>query len=722
MSWFTIPNHSTSKAQKLVGNPWDYVAQRPTLSDKAAYRKWCKDEDTSHIFFYAFEPLNPGLRVEKDNNPPLKQWAWVADFDYKGELSELLDRIDKEIPEDLQPTAVSKTFSGGARVVWKFENFVWADQPEVNAAFQKKLAELVKAKRLAPGFDDASFSPVITWEIGTDWTVVGKGNELSVQTLTKLQFEACRAIKTIKTEFTEIPWDKIQDKVEEKFPGRLSGITLGRDVRVPLFWIDDGNPDCSAICAEWGVYSFSTRADQGMTFWEDILGADFMRQFSEKKLADAVENRFFDGKLYWDRASSGRWDFTTKDDLTQTLKVQGYSHRLKKKATSTEVDQIMEGIRSHHRVYAACPFPHTNERFVDHNGNRYLNINHRKPMPPAAKEECADGTNFPWVSQYLEGYFDDKPQDGCSPLEYWLADMQRTLRALHEGQPCSGKAEILSGGKDLGKSLMAVKIKRMLFGSNTDAGKFLLEQGSFNKELAQSFHWYVDDNQSASSSQRHMLFSETLKKHVATPEVVYHPKFQDANVIPWYGRITITCNDDPDSLSIIPNMDMTIRDKVSLYKLARRKIAFPPSSDLHAILEQELPYFVGYLLFHYEAPAEVLDKSVRFGIRPYHHPDLLQVAKEVTSHARLEEIIDIWRELTRFDPTDPDDSPTWEGTASALLAQMTVHEGLRGVLKNYSPTSFARALDKLQKDGSCPFMSVKMSGRKRVWNLEKLTR
>lgn len=721
MSWFFIPNHSTSKAEELQGDPWDFEATRPPLKDKLDYRKWCKDEKTGHIFFSGFEGVNPGLRIEKENNPPLKQWAWVADFDYKGKQSELIARIGKELPEDLQPTAVSQTFSGGARVVWQFEDFVWADQSEVNAMFQKKLAELVKARRLAPGFDDASFSEIVTWELGTDWVVLPSGNKLSKQTLIKLQFEACKAVRTINADYTEIPWEKLQAKVEEMYPGRLTGITLGRDVRVPLFWIDDGNPDRSAICAEWGVFSFSTRAAQGMTFWDEILGEDFMRQFAEKKITDAVENRFFDSKHYWQKMGNGRWDFTTKDDLTQTLKVQGYSHRAKKKATSTEVDQILEGIRSQHRVYAACPFPHTYDRFVEHNGNLYLNINHRKPMPPAAKEECEDDTNFSWISQYLEGYFDDALQDGCRPLDYWLADTQRTLRALHDGEPCSGKAEILAGGKNLGKSLMAVKIKRMMFGSNTDAGKFLLEQGSFNKELAQSFHWYVDDNQSVSSAQRHMLFSETLKKHVATPEVVYHPKFQDANVIPWYGRITITCNDDPDSLSIIPNMDMTIQDKVSLYKLAKREIKFPPNSELHKILEQELPYFVGYLLFHYEPPTAVLDSNVRYGICPYHHPDLLQTAKEVTSHARLEEIVDIWRELNTYDSTDPDDEPEWEGTASALLAQMTVNEGLRGVLKNYSPTSFARALDKLQKDGSCPFMSVKMKGRKRIWTLKKLT-
>jgi|TARA_R110000772_G_scaffold7287_3_gene24973 hypothetical protein len=720
MNWFYIPNHSTTQTEKLEGNPWDFESARPKLADKPAYRKWCKSEDTQHIFFTAFEGLNPGLRVEKENNPPLKQWAWVVDYDYRGKQEELIARIETELPADLLPTAVSSTFSGGARVVWVFEDFVWADQPEVSERFQRKLGELLKVSRLAPGFDDASYSTVITWELGQDWQVLGQGNKLSTQTLTKLQFECCRAVKSVKSGYTEIPWDVIQTKVEEMFPGRLGELTLGRDVRVPLFWIDDKNPDHSGICAEWGVYSFSTRADQGLTFWDDILGAEFMRQFSEKKIAGAVDNNFFDGKLYWQISGQEQFEFTTKDDLTQSLKVRGYSHRVDKKATSTEVDQIIEGIRSSNRVFAACPFPHTHDRFVDHNGNRYLNINHRKPMLPAGREECEDDKNFPWFSEFLEGYFDEALQDGCRPIDFWLADMQRTLRALHGGEPCSGKAEILAGGKNLGKSLMAIKVKRMLFGSGTDAGKFLLEQGAFNKELAQCFHWYVDDNQSVSSSQRHMLFSETLKKHVATPEVVYHPKFQDANVIPWYGRISITCNDDPDSLSIIPNMDMTIRDKVSLYKLNRREIKFPANSDLHKILERELPYFVGYMLHHYDPPIKVLD-TVRFGIKPYHHVDLLQTAKEVTSHARLEEIVEIWRDLNKYDDNDSDDSPVWEGTSSALLAQMTVHEGLRGVLKTYSPTSFARALDKLQKDGSCPFMNVQMQGRKRLWKLEKLT-
>jgi hypothetical protein len=719
MSWHFIPNHSTSKASELEGDPWDYDAERPPLKDKIAYRKWCKDETTEHCFYSAYEGVNSKLRVETENNPPLKAWAWVADYDYRGTQEELIDRIEKELPEDLRPTAVSQTFSGGARVVWKFEDFVWADQPEIHSAFVKRLAALVKAKRLAPGFDEGSYSTTTTWELGHNWKVLGDGNLLSRETLTKLQFESVKATRTIKTEFTEIPWEEIQNRIEEMYPGRITGITLQRDIRVPLFWIDDGNPERSGICAEWGVYSFSTRAAQGMTFWDEILGADFVRRFTEKRIADAVAHTYFDGKFYWRKAGNSEWNWATKDDLIQDLKVQGFSHRIKKKETKTEVDEIISTIRTDQRVYAACPFIHTHERFVVHNSNRYLNINHRMPMPPAGKEECEDDTNFPWLSEFLDGFFDDALQDGERPLDFWLADLQRTLRALHDGVPCSGKAEILAGGPNLGKSLMAVKIKRMIFGSGTDAGKFLLEQGSFNKELAQSFHWYVDDNQSASSSQRHMLFSETLKKHVATPEVVYHPKFQDSNVIPWYGRITITCNDDPDSLSIIPNMDMTIRDKVSLYKLNSRTLKFPPNSELHDILERELPYFVGYLLFHHSPPAKVMASSVRYGVKPYHHPDLLQTAKEVTGHARLEEILEIWRELTPYNPKDPADSPTWEGTSAALLAQMNVFDGLRSVLKTYSPTVFARALDKLQKDGSCKFMSSKMSGTRRLWSVKR---
>ena len=719
MKFFFVRNHSTSTAEKLEGNPWDYENTRPHFPNKAAFRKWCKNDETEHCFFSGYEGVNPNNRVEGENNPALKQWAWIADYDYKGEdWDEFNKRLKKDLPEDLQPTAASETFSGGRRIVWVFESFIWSDQKEVHDAFLKRLAGLLKAERLAPGFDVASFSVTTTWELGDNWHFYG--NTLSKQTLTKLQFEACKAVKSIRTEYTELPWDKIQGRAEELYPGRLTGFTLGRDVRVPLFWIDDGIPDQSAICAEWGVYSFSTRAEQGMTFWPEILGDEFMRQFEEKKLSAAIENTFYDGKSYWVKNVRGMWSARNRDEITQDLKVQGYSHRLKKKRTATEIDEIMATIRDQHQVVAAAPFTHSREQFIDHNGDRYLNINHKTPLPPAAKEECVP-ENFPWLAAFLDGFFDEILQNGERPLDYWLADLQRTLQHLQRGEPVSGKAEVLAGDKNLGKSLMAVKIKRMIYGSNTDAGKFLLEQGSFNKELAESFHWYVDDNQSASSSQRHMLFTETLKKHVATPEVRYRPMYKDARVIPWYGRITITCNDDPDSLSIIPNMDMTMKDKVSLYKLQPREFQFPPNIELEKILVQELPYFVGWLQWHYDAPKKCVANDARYGIKPYHHPELLKTSKEVTGHARLEEMLRLWREIQNYDPNDPDDSPEWTGTSSALLAEMNVHEGLRAILKTYTPIIFTRGLNKLLKDGGAgDWLSFDSDAG--IWTLKLMTK
>src|SRR5690606_10347087 len=113
----------------------------------------------------------------------------------------------------------------------------------------------------------------------------------------------------------------------------------------PLFWVPDGNPDLSAIVSGWGVYSFSTRSDKGMMFWNELLGQEFVAKYQAKRIHDALEN------LWWDINSGHYWylngAFTpiNKDNLTQDLKVKGYSAKTPEKKTCNEIDEILSTIR-----------------------------------------------------------------------------------------------------------------------------------------------------------------------------------------------------------------------------------------------------------------------------------------------------------------------------------------------------------------------------------------
>ena len=65
----------------------------------------------------------------------------------------------------------------------------------------------------------------------------------------------------------------------------------------------------------------------------------------------------------------------------------------------------------------------------------------------------------------------------------------------------------------------------------------------------------------------------------------YHAKFRDQQSVPWVGRVMVTCNDDVESIRILPDMEMNTLDKISLFKIKTVKDRqFPPR--LHATIKE----------------------------------------------------------------------------------------------------------------------------------------
>lgn len=75
----------------------------------------------------------------------------------------------------------------------------------------------------------------------------------------------------------------------------------------------------------------------------------------------------------------------------------------------------------------------------------------------------------------------------------------------------------------------------------------------------------------------------------------------------------------------------------------------------------ELPAFIWHLI-HWEIPAEL--KSDRFGVKHYHHPDLLAAIDAMAPEVRLLEIIDM--QMSWCGEPSPDRTDKWSGTAVSL--------------------------------------------------------
>lgn len=679
--------------------PWEYDSPRPDnlKGIKAKFRKWQMDEDTNHVHFTLVEPVNPAQRVTEDN-PPLCMYGWVADFDADITIKEVVRRINKLDPE-LRPVWISHTFSMGIRAVWLFEEKVWADCPAVTEKFMKLFAQRVGASALAPNLDKASYQPFMLWELGTDWTEIEDAVEVPKSLTQQVFRDAVAQTKRVEGNYTDIPMDEVQAEIEKKYPGRLYGAKVEVGERVPLFWLpitgDGKEQDKGAMVTEWGVYSFSSRSDEGRKFWDDLLGHEFIQKFKEKKLGTATDGCYYDGRGYWRLDHKHMWQGYTREDTLLYLRVErGLSAVKQPKASASEVDQALFEIQTKNRVDVTAPFVHTEDKFVTWNGELYLNINKRKPMKPAAAG-TGDQERFPWLAEFFANFFEQHPNDEFHPGEHYLAELQRSYRSFLNSKPTSGHIIIICGPAGRGKSLLNTFILREIFGSAMDAGGFLVAGNGFNKALGESAIWYVDDNQSTSNLSAHKTFSETIKKHAATPEVVYTPKFHDSRVIPWYGRIHVSCNDDSDSISIIPDLDINIKDKLCLYNVNDEwEATFYEKTEMAELIRKELPFFLRWLIDDFEPDEAIItpDKP-RYGLIPYHHAGLVSTARESSSNFRLAEVIELFREQKKAEKMT-----TWVGNSSKLLMEMMSPDSeVQGLMKGYTTINFGKHLNTLFK-------------------------
>ena len=109
----------------------------------------------------------------------------------------------------------------------------------------------------------------------------------------------------------------------------------------------------------------------------------------------------------------------------------------------------------------------------------------------------------------------------------------------------------------------------------------------------------------------------------------------------------MSLNDEPERLLVLPPVDEDIADKLMLLKVTKRDMPMPTGTadEMDAFwgaLLAELPAFIHFLL-HWPIPEAL--SSPRFGIKHYHHPELLAGLEAQAPELQLLDIID--RELFR---------------------------------------------------------------------------
>lgn len=694
MKTFYLPNMSASDMKPMPVTPWQAKIDPYPVSTKDEYEKWIVNKRTDHCFFTAMEGVNPHGRVSLEN-PARWMHGLVADYDAKlpdnFDLNEFLGRCDP----DAKPAAISKTFSGNARVVWSFEKPIAVDCPEMTRAVMKEIAKKFRLAKLLPGLDECTFRTNQLFEIGHSWQTVPGDPVVGESVIGDVLVTAASKVNWNKVgdSDVDIPIERIADEVEKRWPGRWNGeFKVG--ARGPTFWLNDGVDRIGCQVGDHGMICYTDRAGKAFVPWDELLGKSFVDKFREEVIGKAVMEFYYDGRSYWFKNGTNRWYDAKVENITRALRVHGIKTETKKGAS--QMDRVIYTIETQRRIDAAVPILFTNDEVVEVGNDRFLNTNFRKPVQPAS-----DGSETLWP--YLKNWL--WPIFGEEQLPYFLAWFSRFYKGAIDSDPTQGQVVVVAGGPSQGKTLLNWRVVGAAMGGFADATAYLQGKTTFNKTAAEHPVWSIDDPTGHIDYDKHKAFGEAIKAHVANPRVSYHPKHKDSIEIPWYGRLFMTCNTDPQSLGVLPTMDNAVADKITLFKLTDYQHPFGHNREVEAVIASELPHFLRWLL-EYSPPDNVIwHENKRFGTRPYHNPDMLHTAEEDNPATKLVEILDMWAVAQRRDHKKVTE---WKGTATDLYASlMGLEEGhFKPLLGRYSTMRLGRELRTLAQRGGTRVIRV----------------
>lgn len=672
---FAGKNNSVTQLEELA--PWEFKPNVPpeATANKATYAHWRLQKETDHCVFTGYVGLNPKVRINKETNPMRSIRAIVVDFDADIDDSQF-DSILKRCPADLKPTWASRSPSGlGARLVYLLEKEMPMDSPEVFDKFRDVARKELQLEKIFAGFDEPAWKNISAlFDVGFEWKHLGD-NFIPINTINHWLTIAVKRAKFNKVD-VDIPLEDVYAEVERQFPGAWTG-EFEENARGPAFWTGGTNPS-AAIVTKVGMLAFST--PELMNPWGKVLGQEFVRKYQQNKIGGAIAETWFDGKHYY-RKKNDRWSSCVGGDFRKYLRVIKGLSEDKKGANYSEVDEAEIIVQEMNHVQGAVPVLYDPRDLIERDGERLLNISYVKAVQPA-NTVGAWGEGFPWIANFLDNFFE--PCDARNPLEYFLAWLQRYYGGAVQCKMVRGHMIFIVGGVESGKTLLSLRIIGALLGGTADASDYVVRGSEFNKNLAEKGHWAIDDGQVAIDTRTHTKFTEMVKKLAANPIMNYRKMYSDSMNNEWSGRLVITLNDDSSSLGIIPDLSMSIEDKIMVFK-AKGGIKFPPSHVLEPMIVAELPFFARWIL-EWKAPEHIMIGG-RFGVQSYIDDTLRAEAAHSGQTGDLIELVEMW--IKRCRPQDKH-GKLWHGRASEWWTEVATDDVLRPLINKFTVKQIAK--------------------------------
>ncbi len=313
--------------------------------------------------------------------------------------------------------------------------------------------------------------------------------------------------------------------------------------------------------------------------------------------------------------------------------------------TLSEAEQTLLWVMENRRVDVATTalagYP---SGIYDIQGQRVLVRSSPSPIVPVEGEW---GMVKALIDAKLDLRTEDEDGHGIDQTPYFHAWMKLSLDALWNGGPGNfrpGQCLIFAGGRDVGKSRLQHQIiTPLLGGRSADPGPYLFGRTDFNGDMIGSEHLMMEDPASSTLTKDRVYFGEMIKQMVVNDTQRLHKKREDAIVVTPFFRVSISVNDDPDKMRVLPLLSPDIKDKLHIFRVGNAPLPMAAESleeraAFRARIASELPAYAWWLLNIFQVPEEL--RHARMGVKHWHHPGLAMELFDDTPAAELLGIID----------------------------------------------------------------------------------
>lgn len=356
---------------------------------------------------------------------------------------------------------------------------------------------------------------------------------------------------------------------------------------------------------------------------------------------------------FWARNDREGWIMVGQGDVVRFLAKAGYRTARQKKEKVSQVDELLIAIEKSADVDYAGSLAGYRAAVYEIGGNRILVRN-----SPEIIEPCRGKWNI--IHSILRNMLG--PQ-----RVYFYGWLKTAYESLYSRQNRVGQALTFAGPKDCGKSLAQNQIiTPILGGRSAKAHRYMTGETTFNGELFGAEHLMIEDDRPSTDIRARRSFGTRIKEITANTVQSCHPKGRPAISLEPFWRLSISLNDEPEDLLVLPPIDDAIEDKIIILKAVKHAMPMPSTSwperqALAEAIRAELSAFL-YFLINWEIPAELA--SPRYGITHFHDPDIMNALQAMSPEAKLLDLID----------TELFDSPPyceWRGSAADLERHLT---------------------------------------------------